>query len=355
MYDILTDFTGNEIIAAFISAMLPVVFIVPFVIFAVLAERKVSAFMQDRVGPNRVGYRGLLQTIADFVKLIQKEDIISEGADRKFFNMAPFLVFAGSYAVYAALPFTSGYIGSETDLGIFYIVAISGLAVAGILMGGWASNNKYSLYGALRSVAQIVSYEIPTALIILSMIMLTGTMSLSQMTEMQTAYFWNWNIFGGAEWTLSKFILIPFMFVGFLIFYISSLAEVNRLPFDMPEAESELVAGYSTEYSGIKFSMFFLAEYGNMFAVSALVSIIFFGGYQSPFGYIGNTLDIQWLIPFEQLFWFILKGLFFVFVQMWLRWTLPRVRVDQLMTICWKYLIPYSFVNLIIIGIITIS
>ncbi len=354
MYEFLTDLTGNEIVASFISAMLPVAFIVPFVIFAVLAERKVSAFMQDRIGPNRVGYHGLLQTVADFVKLVQKEDIISEGADRRFFNFAPFLVFVGSYAVYAALPFTSGYIGSETDLGIFYILAISGLAVAGILMGGWASNNKYSLFGALRSAAQIVSYEIPTALVILSMIMLTGTMSLAKMSEMQTAYFWNWNIFGGAEFGIVKFILIPFMFIGFIIFYISSLAEVNRLPFDMPEAESELVAGYSTEYSGIKFAMFFLAEYGNMFAVSALVSVIFFGGYQSPIGYLGNTLDIPSLIPFEQLFWFAFKGLFFVFVQMWLRWTLPRVRVDQLMTICWKYLIPYAFVNLIIIGIITL-
>ncbi|MBU1098297.1 MAG: NADH-quinone oxidoreductase subunit NuoH [Ignavibacteriae bacterium HGW-Ignavibacteriae-2] len=354
MYNFLTELTGNEIIAAFISAMLPVVFIVPFVIFGVLAERKVSAHIQDRLGPMRVGYHGVLQTVADFFKLIQKEDIIAEGADRKFFNLAPYLVFVGSYAVYAALPFTSTYIGSETDIGLFYIIAVSGFAVAGILMGGWASNNKYSLYGALRSAAQIVSYEIPTALVILSMVMLTGTLSLATMSEMQTAYFWNWNIFGGAEWAFTKLLLIPFMFIAFIILYISTLAEVNRLPFDMPEAESELVAGYSTEYSGMKFAMFFLAEYGNMFAVSALVSVIFFGGYQSPFGYLGNSLGLQWLIPYEQLFWFALKGILFVLVQMWLRWTLPRVRVDQLMTICWKYLIPYSFANLIIIGLITL-
>ena len=144
------------------------------------------------------------------------------------------------------------------------------------------------------------------------------------------------------------------MIIAFIIIYISSLAEVNRTPFDMPEAESELVSGYHTEYSGMKFSIFFLAEYANMFAVSAIVSILFFGGYQSPFGYLGHTLNIDWLVPFEQLFWFAAKGLFFVFVQMWLRWTLPRVRVDQLMTICWKYLIPYAFLNLIIIGIITL-
>ncbi|MBN1302343.1 MAG: NADH-quinone oxidoreductase subunit NuoH [Melioribacteraceae bacterium] len=354
MYDFLVDLIGNEIIAAFISAALPVVFIVPFVIFGVLMERKVAGHMQDRLGPMRVGYHGILQTVADFFKLLQKEDIVADGIDKKFFNFAPYLVFAGSYAVYAALPFSSKYIGADIDLGIFYIIAVSGLVVAGILMAGWTSNNKYSLYGALRSAAQIVSYEIPTALIILSMVMLTGTLSLAEMSEMQTAYFWNWNIFGGAEWSFTKLLLIPFMFAGFLLFYISSLAEVNRTPFDMPEAESELVGGYHTEYSGIKFSMFFLAEYANMFAVSALVSVLFFGGYHSPIGYVGNTLGLEALIPFEQVFWFAAKGIFFVFVQMWLRWTLPRVRVDQLMTICWKYLIPYAFLNLLIIGIITL-
>jgi NADH-quinone oxidoreductase subunit H len=184
--------------------------------------------------------------------------------------------------------------------------------------------------------------------------MITGTLSLSEMSELQTAHFWNWMILGGAGGGITKFLLIPFMIVAFIIFYISSLAEVNRTPFDIPEAESELVAGYHTEYSGMKFAIFFLAEYANMFAVSAIAVTIFFGGYQSPVGYLGNSFGIDWLIPFEQVFWFTLKGVGFVAVQMWLRWTLPRVRVDQLMTICWKYLIPYAFVNLIIIGIITL-
>jgi len=184
--------------------------------------------------------------------------------------------------------------------------------------------------------------------------MVTGTLSLEKMTQMQTAYFWNWMILGGGDWGLTKLLLIPFMIVAFIIFYISSLAEVNRTPFDIPEAESELVAGYHTEYSGMKFAMFFLAEYANMFAVSAIAVTLFFGGYQSPFGYLGNTLGISWLIPIEQLFWFTTKGIGFVFVQMWLRWTLPRLRVDQLMAVCWKYLIPYAFVNLIIVGIITL-
>ncbi len=355
MYEILTDIIGNQIVAYVIAAALPLfVFILPFALVAVLAERKVSAFMQDRLGPMRTGPYGLLQTVADILKLIQKEDIVASDTDKKLFNLAPILVFAGSYAAFAAIPFTSAYIGSSADVGIFFIIAISSLVVAGILMAGWASNNKYSLLGSMRSVAQIISYEIPAALVILTMVMLTGTLSLSEMTEMQTQYFWNWNIFGGAETGIVKILLIPFMLVGFIIFYISSLAEVNRTPFDIPEAESELVAGYHTEYSGMKFAMFFLAEYANMFAVSAIVVALFFGGYHSPFGYLGNAIGIDWLIPVEQLFWFTVKGTFFVIVQMWLRWTLPRLRVDQLMNVCWKYLIPYAFVNLIIVGILTL-
>ena len=355
MYEILTDLLGNEIVAMIIVAALPLfAFILPFALIAVLLERKVSAHMQDRLGPMRVGYHGILQTVADILKLIQKEDITAEEADKKLFNLAPVLVFIGSYATFAAIPFSSKFIGSNVDVGIFYIVAVSSIVVAGILMAGWASNNKYSLLGSMRSVAQIVSYEIPAALVILTIVMLNGTLSLAKMSELQTAYFWNWNIFGGAGDGFVQILLIPFMLVAFFIFYISSLAEVNRTPFDIPEAESELVSGYHTEYSGMKFAMFFLAEYANMFAVSAIAVAIFFGGYQSPFGYLGNVMGIEWLIPIEQFFWFAAKGVFFVFVQMWLRWTLPRLRVDQLMTVCWKYLIPYAFINLIIVGILSL-
>lgn len=355
MYDFLVSLIGNEIAAMVIMAALPLfVFILPFALMAVYAERKVSAFMQDRVGPNRVGPYGLFQTVADILKLIQKEDIVAEATDKKLFNLAPYLIFIGSYAAFAAIPFSGMFIGSNIDLGLFFILAISSLVVAAILMAGWASNNKYSLLGAMRSVAQIVSYEIPTAIVILTIVMMTGTLSLHKISEMQTAYFWNWNIFGGAGDGFAQILLIPFMIVAFIIFYISSLAEVNRTPFDIPEAESELVSGFHTEYSGMKFAMFFLAEYANMFAVSAIAAVIFFGGYQSPFGYIGNSLGAEWLVPFEQFFWFTAKGLFFVFVQMWLRWTLPRLRVDQLMTVCWKYLIPYAIANLIIVGIITL-
>lgn len=355
IYDFFYSLFGNEIVAGIISASLPLLlFILPFALVAVLLERKVAGHMQDRLGPMRVGYHGLLQTIADIIKLLQKEDIIARDNDKLLFNIAPILVFTGSYAAFAAIPFTSAYIGANLDLGIFYIIAVTGLVVAGILMAGWASNNKYSLLGAMRSAAQIVSYEIPTILVVLTLVMFTGTANLMTLSENQTAYFWNWNIFGGPEFSVEKFLLIPFMIIGFFIIYISTLAEVNRTPFDIPEAESELVSGYHTEYSGMKFAMFFLAEYANMFAVSAIVSALFFGGYHSPFGYLGNSLGIEWLIPIEQFFWFTFKGVFFVFVQMWLRWTLPRLRVDQLMTASWKYLIPIAFVNLLIVGIITL-
>ncbi|HKB87120.1 MAG TPA: NADH-quinone oxidoreductase subunit NuoH [Ignavibacteriaceae bacterium] len=341
--------------AAFIQSLLPLfIFILPFALFAVLMERKVSAHMQDRLGPMRVGYHGILQTVADILKLVQKEDIVPADTDKPLFNIAPALVFVGSYGVFAAIPFSGAFVGANIDLGLFYIVAISGLIVAGILMAGWSSNNKYSLLGAMRSAAQIISYEIPTMLVILTIVMITGTLNLYTLSEMQTGYFWNWMIFGGPDFGISKFIFIPLMIIAFVVIYISTLAEVNRTPFDIPEAESELVAGYHTEYSGMKFAMFFLAEYANMFAVSAIVAAIFFGGFQSPFGYLGNTFGVHWLIPFEQFFWFTAKGLFFVFVQMWLRWTLPRLRVDQLMALCWKYLIPIAFVDLLIVGLITV-
>ncbi|HUX60479.1 MAG TPA: NADH-quinone oxidoreductase subunit NuoH [Ignavibacteriaceae bacterium] len=355
IYDFFFKLTNSNFLADLIQSLLPLfIFILPFALFAVLFERKVSAHMQDRLGPMRVGYHGILQTVADILKLVQKEDIIPTLADKPLFNIAPVLVFAGSYLAFAAIPFSSAFIGSNIDLGIIFIIAASGFVVAGILMAGWSSNNKYSLLGAMRSAAQIISYEIPTVLVVLSVIMITGTTNLLTLSEMQTGHFWNWMIFGGPVMGIAKFIFIPIMIINFVIIYISTLAEVNRTPFDIPEAESELVSGYHTEYSGMKFAMFFLSEYANMFAVSAIVAALFLGGYQSPIGYLGNLFGVHWLIPIEQFFWFTAKGIFFVFVQMWLRWTLPRLRVDQLMALCWKYLIPIAFVNLLIIGLITV-
>lgn len=330
-------------------ALPPLLFLVPFALVAVLLERKVSAHMQDRLGPMRVGYHGALQTVADIVKLIQKEDIIPGAADKKLFIIAPYIVFAGSYAAFACIPFSSQYIGSPISLGIFYIVAVSSLVTVGIMMAGWASNNKYSLLGAMRSVAQIVSYEVPIVLVILSVVVLVGTLNLQEIVNAQAGGFWNWYVFGGpGGW--SKLILIPFMFISFLVYYVCSLAETNRTPFDIPEAESELVAGYHTEYSGMRFAFFFLAEYANMFAVSAIAATLFFGGWQSPFGDLIPFLNTPWV----QLFWFILKGMVFIFIQMWLRWTLPRLRVDQLMYVAWKVLIPVAFINLLVLSLYSV-
>jgi len=354
MYQYFYELTNSTILSTIFVAVFPLVNVLLVALLGVYLERKVSARIQDRIGPNRVGPFGLFQTVADFIKMMQKEDAVSNEIDSRLYNIAPVLVFTGSFAAYAAIPFSSKLIGSEVEIGLFYILAISSIVVGGILMAGWASNNKYSLLGAMRSVAQIISYEIPTAIVVLSIVMLTGTLSLDIISQQQTAYFWNWNIFGGAEFEIAKFLLIPFMVIGFLIIFISTLAEVNRTPFDIPEAESELVAGYFTEYCGMKWAMFMLSEYGNMFAVSAIVSILFFGGYQSPFGYLGNSIGLEWLVPFEQAFWFLFKGWIFILIQMWLRWTLPRLRVDQLMSLCWKYLIPYAILNLIIIGIISL-
>jgi len=293
MYQYLYNLTGNMIISSLIVAVFPLVNVLIVCVVGVYLERKVSAHIQDRLGPMRTGWHGSLQLIADFIKLLQKEDIASTQADKPLFTIAPVLVFTGGFAAYATIPFSSKLIGSEAEVGIFYVIAVSGIAVISILMAGWSGNNKYSLLGAMRSAAQIISYEIPTALVVLSMVMLTGTLSLGKMSEMQTAYFWNWNLFGGAGFGAAKFLLIPFMVVGFIIIFISTLAETNRTPFDIPEAESELVAGYFTEYAGMKYAMFMLTEYGNMFLVSAIVSILFLGGYQSPIGYLGNSIGAE--------------------------------------------------------------
>lgn len=335
MKEFLVDILQNEILVYVLMAFVPMLWIVPFALFAVWWERKISAHMQDRLGPMRVGgWHGWAQTIADILKLIQKEDIVPTSADRSLFNLAPFVVFIGSYAAFAAIPFSAAYIGSEINIGLFYILSISSIVVVGLLMAGWASNNKWSLFGALRAAAQIVSYEIPVALSLLAVVMVVGSFDLQEINRAQSGMFWNWFVF-------QKF---PLLFVAFLIYFVSSLAEVNRTPFDIPEAESELVAGYHTEYGGMKFALFFLAEYANMFAVSAIASSVFLGGWNSPFGDLLSG-------PLWGAFWFISKGMVIIFVQMWLRWTLPRLRVDQLMYVGWKVLIPFSFVIVIGVGL----
>lgn len=334
MKELLLDILRNEILVYSLMAILPLLWIIPFALFAVWWERKISAHMQDRLGPMRVGgWHGWAQTIADILKLIQKEDIIPSAADKFLFILSPFVVFVGSYAAFAAIPFSAAYVGSEINIGLFYVIAISSLVVIGLLMAGWSSNNKWSLFGAMRSAAQIVSYEIPVAVSLLAVVMVVGTFDLQEINQAQSGPIWNWFIF-------QKF---PFLFMAFFIYFVASLAEVNRTPFDIPEAESELVAGYHTEFAGMKFALFFLAEYANMFAVSAIATTLFLGGWNSPFGGFLSG-------PIWGLVWFISKGMGIVFVQMWLRWTLPRLRVDQLMYVGWKVLIPFSFACIIGVG-----
>ena len=346
MDQFLINIFGDNIIKDIIIPVPVLIWVSVFALGAVLAERKISAFMQDRIGPNRTGKWGILQTIMDVVKLFQKEFVTPIRSNKILFRTAPYLVFTAAFLGYAVLPFSSVYIGVDLNLGLFYFFAITSLGVMGLLLAGWSSNNKYSLYGGLRSVAQIVSYEIPTALSALSVVMIAGTLSMQKFCVLQGGGIQNWYIFGGPG-GISRLIMIPFLLSSALILFISTLAETNRTPFDIPEADSELVAGVHLEYSGMMFAMFFFAEYAQMFAVSGIITTLFFGGWQSPFGDLIPFLNS----PVMQIFWFLIKGLFFVFVQIWLRWTLPRVRVDQLMIICWKYMIPLAFINLFAIGL----
>jgi NADH-quinone oxidoreductase subunit H len=339
----LVELLGDNIIPVILICILPLIFVILYALVAMYAEIKISAFMQDRLGWMRNGPQGVLQPVAEVIKLLQKELITPAVVNKVLYNLAPFVIFTGSYVAYAAIPFSIAYIPSNINIGLFYIFAVSAFSVVGILMGGWASNNKYTLFGAIRSVAQIISYEIPGAIAILSIVVLVGSLNLQDINAAQSGWFWNWYILGGPG-SAEKLIIIPFAFALALIYFLSTLAETNRTPFDIPEADSELVSGYHTEYSGLKFAMFLFAEYSNMFIVSGILTCLFFGGWNSPFGDFLQG-------PIWGVFWFIFKSMFFVFVQIWLRWTLPRLRVDQLMYMSWKVLLPISFLCFFVISL----
>ena len=309
-------------------------------LFLVYLERKVCAIIQNRVGPNRVGKWGLLQTIADLIKLLIKELIPIRRSDPFLFNLAPFIVIIASLMAMAALPFAKGLHAIDFNIGVFYIMAVSSLGVVGILLAGWSSNSKYSLIGAMRSGAQIVSYELSVGLSLMSIVIFSGTMQLSEIIESQANGWW---IFKGH---------IP-AFVSFIVFLVASTAEINRGPFDLAEAESELTAGFHTEYSGIKFAFFFLAEYINMFIVSALAATIFLGGWM-PF-HVGNWEGFNHIMDFiPPIVWFFVKTFFIIYVIMWFKWTFPRLRIDQLLTLEWKYLLPVSLVNIVVIAFLVL-
>lgn len=305
-------------------------FVAPYAGVTSFIERRIAARMQSRVGPNRVGPQGIIQWVADGLKCILKEDLIPDEADKLLFRIAPYLVFIGMFGTFVVIPFGSSLVIANLDVGLFYLIAITSLVSVGLIMAGWASNNKWSLLGGMRSAAQIVSYEIPTGLSLLTVVFFAGSMSLQGVIRAQGWAPHTWLIFQN-----------PFLFTSYFIFFTAALAEGNRTPFDIPEAESELVAGYNTEYSGMRFALFFLAEWANLYVIGAVGAAAFLGGWQVP-----EAIPAA-IRPFVELLVFVAKASLGVFLAIWARWTFPRLRVDQMMEVCWKYLIPLSFLNVV--------
>ncbi|HZP41127.1 MAG TPA: NADH-quinone oxidoreductase subunit NuoH [Candidatus Binatia bacterium] len=309
-------------------------FVLPMAGTTTWVERRIAGRIQSRLGPNRTGPAGFLQWLADGIKSVLKEDIVPTHADARLFKLAPYVVMSGFVLAFVAIPFGGPLIIADLNVGILYVTAVTSLVVVGILMAGWSSNNKWSLLGGIRSAAQIVSYEIPAGLSIFPIVMLTGALSMQSIIAGQGWQPWSWNLFYS-----------PFTFVAFFVFFVSALAEGNRTPFDLPEAESELVMGAFTEYSGIRNLLFFMAEWGNLYVIGAIVTTLFLGGGHIPGE--ARLADAPLLRVPLQFVAFFLKSYLWVIVAIWLRWTLPRIRVDQMMVMCWKYLVPIAFVNLI--------
>src|SRR3990172_6152289 len=312
-------------------------------------ERKILGHMQDRLGPMEVGFHGLLQPVADGIKLFFKEDIIPAGANKIIFSVAPIITLVPALIGFAVIPFgdegysffgvtISPYI-TDINIGILYILAISSIGAYGVLLGGWASNSKYSLLGGLRSAAQMISYELALGLSLVGVLLLAGSLSVLKIGEAQAGGFWNWYAFS-----------LPFpQIVAFVIYIIAAVAETNRLPFDLPEAESELVAGFFTEYSGMRFAFYFLAEYANMIVVSCIGAVVFFGAWHAPFPF----LEFSWpSVGIWHIFWFVGKVYFFLFFFIWIRGTLPRLRYDQLMKLGWKIMLPLALANILITALL---
>lgn len=296
-------------------------------LFLVWWERKIAAHMQQRFGPMRHGWHGWYQTVMDALKLLQKEDVVIETRDKVVFFWAPIICFVAAFSAYVVMPWGDRLIVADLNIGILYVLAITTWTVISLLMAGWGSHNKYALMGGMRSAAQVISYEIPMAVSVVTVVLFVGSLSMVDIVTSQSGWFYNWFIFR-----------MPFGPIAFLTYLIAAIAEANRTPFDIPEAEQELVAGYNVEYSGMKFAMFFLAEFINMFTVSAIAVTLFFGGWN------GFEFLPSWI-------WFLGKTLLIVLLLMVIRWTYPRLRVDQLMEFAWKFLVPLTFANLILASI----
>jgi NADH-quinone oxidoreductase subunit H len=329
---VLPDWLTDLLMALIAAAVLAGV-VSGAVIFLVWMERKIIARMQDRSGPNRVGPFGLLQTVADAIKLMSKEDIVPARVDKIVWALSPIVVLAAALMAWAVIPWSPGVVPADLNVGVLFLLSMGSLPVIGVVMAGWGSNNKYALLGGMRSAAQLVSYEIPGVLAALVPVMLAGTMSLSGIVAAQELPT---RLGGISNWW---FIFTPWGFIGFIVFLISGIAETNRTPFDLIEAESELAAGFHTEYSGMRFALFFLAEYANVFAVSAIGATLFLGGWAGPIPFVPTLV-------FPGIITFLGKTFFLVFVFMWIRSTLPRLRYDQLMNFAWKRLLPLGLVNI---------
>ncbi len=326
------------ILLAVVDALIIFTFLMVAVLVLVYAFRKIVGFIQARLGPRYTGPRGIFQTVADAIKLLGKEDIIPAAAEKVAFNLAPFIVFLPAFLVYLVIPFgdpQSGLQVRDLNIGILYIVAITSITVVGIVTAGWASGNKWALLGAMRSGAQLISYEVPMVLVLLVPVLMAGSLRLSDIVNNQGEWFWQWHLFR----------MFPLGFFAFLIYLTCALAETNQTPFDLPEAESELVAGYHVEYSGMKFALFFLAEFGNTVAISAIGTHLFLGGWRAPVPFLPDT-------GFWSMLWFFLKVAAVVFLIFWVRGTLPRVRIDQLMELGWKVLLPAGLFCVTVVGLL---
>ncbi|ATY86235.1 NADH-quinone oxidoreductase subunit NuoH [Kyrpidia spormannii] len=315
--------SAGTVLKMIVGGVIVLLFCLLVVAYMIYFERKVIGWMQLRIGPNRVGPLGLFQSFADILKLLIKEDIVPREADKPLFLIAPIIAFIPSFVVVAAIPWSASHVfTADLAVALLYYLALSSITIVGIMLGGWASNNKYSLLGGMRSAAQMISYEIPLGMSLLGVILLAGSLNIADIVTAQQRFMW---------------YIVP-QFLGFCVFIVAATAELNRTPFDLPEAESELVAGYHTEYSGFRFAFYMLAEYMYVFAISTLGATLFLGGWSGP-------ILPGWL-------WFAIKVMAFVFFFFWLRATMPRIRVDQLMSFSWKFLLPLALVNIVLTSVI---
>jgi NADH-quinone oxidoreductase subunit H len=354
--DVKPGIIPNDVLGALIvlciAMVVLIVFMAPTAGIITWVERRVSGRMQSRLGPNRVGPIGVLQWLADGIKSFMKEDIVPTEVDGPMFRLAPYFVFVGVSATFVVMPFGQYLIAADLDIGILFIIAVTSLVAIGLLTGGWASNNKWSLLGGIRAAAQVISYEIPAAIAIVCIVMMTGSLRMQDIILAQggmgsiTGGWQDVMTTGGWPWYWYIF-RNPVTFALFFLFFTTSLAEGNRAPFDLPEGESEIVAGYTTEYSGMRYVFFMFAEWANVFVMAAIASALFFGGWQLPGVSPAAQEQSLWLQVLGALM-FLLKSWILIFVVIWIRWTLPRIRIDQLMTVCWKWLVPLSFVAFVL-------